>query len=724
MKKLLALAFLLVLVAACSPETTTVPTAGETQEVVVAAQATALPTATLTPSPIFPRTARPTVTPTRNPAYSYAIRTATPTRTPVYTLTPAPTFQIAAVPQIVGPGMPLAGSGEPIAAANIFRLARVGQWGKGKIIDLAYAPDGGSFVVGSEAGLAVYATADLFATPRWIPFESPWVYDYFLFSSDGKTLQFATLVYNRSTFHSEWRYRAFDLATGKFFSSVPDMSWISHQNTDNSGSNDTEVVSMDGALKFVGGRTVMVDGETGYYYDTYFGEVYDSTGELLFTLHDDVPPVEFRDRSEPQGCDIYIVTFCGNVYESQVMSPYLAGFSSGNRYLAVIYQATYLSHSEWFSYIRLYDASSGALIRQVGGLQRPVVDFAFDPSGEYLVVAYLDGSIGYTEIASDNTIFDTHDFANYSAGMGYSSDGKYLIIRRANLIEVRLAQDGSLRGQYPMSSAALSPVEDLLALGYEDGQIKLQYIDSGETLHLLNEHTDEVYALAFSEDGRYLASSSQDCTLRLWEVETGRFLHYLERNIADPYGPDGDPSRVFMYDLVFVPGADQIVGFGSWGTVASWSEASGATKFFIESPELDSYQGLITLDPHFPEYFDVDLETRTFYINNTPYDLDTGALSGVAGQEYKPDPDTPGECAPIGPITADGKLMITRGYLNNEGKLCVLTTGSRTLVGIIDVIPVEYPYDDYLVWVYLSPDGRQLVTNTNRGVIYVYQIVP
>ncbi|KAJ4887698.1 transducin family protein / WD-40 repeat family protein [Raphanus sativus] len=45
-----------------------------------------------------------------------------------------------------------------------------------------------------------------------------------------------------------------------------------------------------------------------------------------------------------------------------------------------------------------------------------------------------------------------------------------------------------------------------------------------ETLQILSEHTDEVWFLAFSNDGKYLASSSKDKTAILWEMDAdGKF---------------------------------------------------------------------------------------------------------------------------------------------------------------------------------------------------------
>jgi len=40
-----------------------------------------------------------------------------------------------------------------------------------------------------------------------------------------------------------------------------------------------------------------------------------------------------------------------------------------------------------------------------------------------------------------------------------------------------------------------------------------------QTLFVLQGHTDEVWHVAYSHDGRYIASASRDTTVIIWSVE-------------------------------------------------------------------------------------------------------------------------------------------------------------------------------------------------------------
>ena len=65
---------------------------------------------------------------------------------------------------------------------------------------------------------------------------------------------------------------------------------------------------------------------------------------------------------------------------------------------------------------------------------------------------------------------------------------------------------------------AVNRAADELAVGYSDNTIRIYDARTYQIKHLLNGHTNSVFTLKYTPDGRFLASAGRDAHLRFWDV--------------------------------------------------------------------------------------------------------------------------------------------------------------------------------------------------------------
>jgi WD40 repeat protein len=156
---------------------------------------------------------------------------------------------------------------------------------------------------------------------------------------------------------------------------------------------------------------------------------------------------------------------------------------------------------------------------------------AFSPDGKQIAAAVHDGGLCVWEAATGRMLFQVGKPA-YASCVAYSPDGKLLavpgegnaigdtvrLIDAATGRELRLLQTTR---RFGIMCLAFAPDNKTIALGSQ-GTVLLWNVATAQQIFQLNGHKHNVSSLAFSADGKSLASGGWDETVILWDAATGK----------------------------------------------------------------------------------------------------------------------------------------------------------------------------------------------------------
>ena len=263
--------------------------------------------------------------------------------------------------------------------------------------------------------------------------------------------------------------------------------------------------------------------------------------------------------------------------------------------------------------VTIWDIETGKDLATLHGHTERIPAVAFSPDGKTLASGLRDGTVKLWKVKTGENI---HTYRGGGYAVTFSPDGKTLAARSWNAIKLwDVARRKNIstipidREQLTTSTAlAFSPNSKGLAWGTKN-QVKLRKHVSKSLFGLMNlnattlkGHKDEVRSVAFSPDGKILASSVRHGTVKFWDTETGANITNLE-DAGGPvvFSPDGkllascgnvqeiklwdlETQTALMtlrgkagavFDLTFSPDGTTLVSGEGFGTIKFWDVATG-----------------------------------------------------------------------------------------------------------------------------------------------------
>jgi len=251
-------------------------------------------------------------------------------------------------------------------------------------------------------------------------------------------------------------------------------------------------------------------------------------------------------------------------------------------------------------------------------------------------------------------------------------------------------------------SVAFSPDGKFIASGSNDNTIRIWDIKKKQSIKILKGHADSVVSIDFSPNGKFIASGSEDHSVIIWDVRTGNKLQTLVNNDKEHSTP--------INKVAFSPNGKILATscnkgmFYSWYRgVTLWDVKKGTIikhlgKHYSTISDMEfSPDGKYIVCGHYSNYTN-DLKLIDIYTDNVVTYFDTEEYRSARSVAFSPDAKT----VAFG-YTYHGNIRLCS---SKTGKTIKILKGHRD-----DIYSIDY-----------SPNGKFLVSVSEDNSIKIWNV--